>query len=96
MVEKQKGISIAGMVLGICSIVFIWVPILDWILAIVGLILSIVALSKIKKEPAKYDGKGMAIAGLVTSIIALVILVVFVIIALLFMAAAGSTLAALA
>jgi len=52
---------IAGLLLGICAIVF-----------------SAIALSKINKEPTRYKGKGMAIAGLVCGILAILILAVLV------------------
>ncbi len=63
----KKGFSIAGMALGITSLVLIWFPgILSWIgvaAGIVGLVLSGYALAK------RFDGRPMAIAGLVCSII---------------------------
>jgi hypothetical protein len=40
---------------------------------ILGLIFSIIALSQINKEPHLYDGKGMAIAGLVLSILSILL-----------------------
>jgi hypothetical protein len=57
-----KGMSIAGMVLGILSILTCWLPYVGLALGTVGLVLSALAF---KKE----DAKGMAIAGLVTSIV---------------------------
>ena len=59
--------SVASLVLGILSLVFCWVPILCWILPILGIVFGAVG---IKKTPNK---KGMAIAGLVLSITALAI-----------------------
>ncbi len=56
-----KGFAIASMVVGICSIVFAWLPYLSLILGLVGLVLGIVSLAK------KMGGKGMAIAGVVCS-----------------------------
>lgn len=58
--KESKGMAIASMVLGILSLVICWV---GWILGIVGLILASVSLGTHK------GGKGMAIAGLVTSIL---------------------------
>lgn len=65
--------AVAGLVFGILSLVgaiFSWIPILSYFalpLSIVGVVLSAIAM---KKQPEK---KGMAIAGLVMSIIALVL-----------------------
>ncbi len=68
MEEKNSvGLSVASMVLGICSLVlgccfwYVSIP-----CAIVGVILGGASLSK------KKGGKGMAVAGVVTSIIGLV------------------------
>ena len=66
--QEKKGLAIASMVLGITSIVPGWcIPYLPFILGLIGVILGGVSLSK------KQGGKGMAVAGLVTSIISLVI-----------------------
>ena len=68
MEEKNSvGLSVAAMVLGICSLVlgccfwYVSIP-----CAVVGVILGGVSLSK------KKGGKGMAVAGVVTSIVGLV------------------------
>ena len=69
----SKGFTIAGLVLGIVAIVFIFIPgvsFLGWICSIVGIILSAVAISQSKKAGEK---NSMAVAGLVLSIIAIVI-----------------------
>lgn len=65
MAKKKKGLSIAALV---CSLLF-WIPLLSWIFVILGLVLGIVSLVKIKKEPKKYAGKGMAIAAVIISAI---------------------------
>lgn len=68
--------AIAGLVLGIVGIVFTFIPgvsIVGLIAAIVGLILSILAR---KRDPER---RGMATAGLVLSIIAIVIWVIVLI-----------------
>ena len=68
--QKPKGLSIAGMVLGIVGCVFSLATctvIIGVILSIIGVILSAVALKKCNEGTA--DGKGMAIAGLATSIV---------------------------
>ncbi len=63
-----KGLGIAGMVLGICSLV-LWCFVYGAMaMAIVGAILSGVSISKAKAVGAK---NGMAVAGLVCSIISL-------------------------
>lgn len=65
-----KGFSIASMVLGICSLVFTCLSWLDLLVSIPGLVLGAIALYK--KKP----GKGMAIAGLVCSIVSTVMILI--------------------
>ena len=74
--EGSVGLSVASMVLGICAILFscCFYPV-AFLLALVGLILGAVA---IKKGPA---GKGMAITGLILSIISVAIAVLILIFA---------------
>jgi hypothetical protein len=70
--QQTCGQAVAGMVLGIISIFpgpFLGGP----LFAIVGLVLSSLAMKKISKEPDKWTGNGMAIAGLTTSIVGLII-----------------------
>ena len=65
--KPSVGLAVASMVCGIVSLVFsCCIPVVTYIVALVGLILGGVSLSQ------KKGGKGMAIAGLVCSIIALV------------------------
>ena len=66
----------AGMVLGILAIIFVWVPILNWILILVGLPLSIAGLivGKQRSEPT-----GMAIAGIVLNSVPIVISIIIII-----------------
>lgn len=73
--EEGKGLAIAGMVLGIVGLLlsFIVGP-FAFILPLLGLIFSLVA----------KNGKGFKIAGIITSAVAIVIEIIFVIISVLF------------
>ncbi len=69
-----KGMAVVSLILGIVSIVISFVAlcvpfisVLSFIAAIVGIILAIVAM---KKSP---EGKGLAIAGLIISIVGFVV-----------------------
>lgn len=65
--NESVGLAVASMVCGICSLVLACcVPYVPFILALIGVILGGVSLS------GHRGGKGMAIAGLVTSIISLI------------------------
>lgn len=74
--EGSVGLAVASMVLGICAILFscCFYPI-AFLLSLIGLILGAVA---IKKGPA---GKGMAVTGLILSIISIGIAVVILLFA---------------
>lgn len=61
--DGTYGMSIAGMILGIVSIVFSCTSCISFVLGVVGVVLSAVALS------ANGKGKEMAIAGVICSII---------------------------
>lgn len=64
-----NGFAIAGLVLGIVTMVFCWVPILVWVLGTAGIALSIVGLVKSNIK----GGKGKALTGLILSAVAAVI-----------------------
>ncbi|MGM9827181.1 MAG: hypothetical protein ACI30O_03205 [Muribaculaceae bacterium] len=72
--QQGNGMGVAGFVLALLGLILCWVPILNWILWILGLIFSIIGMFKPKK--------GLAIAGLVIS--CLYIIVAFVVIGALF------------
>ena len=60
--KQSNGLAIASLVLGICS--FLCLSILC---SIPGIITGHKALSRIRRQPSRFGGKGMAIAGLVLS-----------------------------
>lgn len=62
--QIRKGLAIASLVLGIISIPTAGVL---GVGAVTAIALGAIALVKIRKEPAIYGGKGMAIAGIVIS-----------------------------
>lgn len=68
--QGSQGFAIAGMVLGIISLVCCCSGYIALVLGVIGMVLSIVSL--VQKRP----GKGMAIAGIVCSAIAIVLIVV--------------------
>ena len=67
--EGRKGLATAALVCGIAGFVLPGI-------GLVGVVLGIVALLKVSNDPAAYGGKGLAITGLVTSLVALVLVVV--------------------
>ena len=67
----RKGLAIAALVIGIVSILTCGGLLVG---PISGITLGIVALNKIKNDSAHYAGKGLAIAGIVTSACSLLII----------------------
>jgi hypothetical protein len=75
--KKGAGLAIASMVLGIIALLLSWVPIVNnvaAVIALVGLGLGIPALLRARRGTA--GGKGLAITGLVTSVVAIVLVIV--------------------
>jgi hypothetical protein len=66
--KNSNGMGVAGFVLALIALFLSWVPVLGWILWVLGLIFSLVG---VFRKP-----KGLAIAGLVISFIGLIILIV--------------------
>ena len=64
--KKSNSIGTAGLILALIGLFLGWVPVLGWIVWLLGLILSSVG---IFKKP-----KGMAVAGLVISLIGIILL----------------------
>lgn len=80
MTEVQKktlGIAIASLV---CGCFFI-IPLLGFIFSVVAIVLGIIALSKISKNQEMYQGKGLAISGIVLGGLGILILPVIALLA---------------
>jgi len=86
--QPTNGLAIASLVLGIVSVLIVWIPFIGLfgtLLALVGLVLGVLALRGV-------SGKGLAIGGIVTSGISLVITVLYLLVfgAVIGAAAAGN------
>jgi hypothetical protein len=86
--SKTCGMAIAGLVFGILALI----PCCFHLAGILGIVFSCIAMSQIKKQPTILTGKGMATAGLVMSIVGLVI---YTIIMILYWAVFAARLAAM-
>ncbi len=74
--QKGAGLAIASMVLGIIALLLCWIPVINnlaAVLAVVGLGLGIPALLRARRGAS--GGKGLAITGLVTSVLAIVLVI---------------------
>lgn len=78
----SQGLAIGSMICGIIGLLGCCVWCLSGPLAIIAVVLGHVTLSKAKAEPARYGGKGMAKAGLVTGYLALLLTLLFYIFSL--------------
>ena len=65
---QEKGLAIFGLVLGIVGFFTLGIVFVG---AIVGTIVSAKAMGRVKREPWRYGGRGIAIAGLVLNIVSL-------------------------
>lgn len=70
--DLKQGLAIAAMVGGILNAVFFGI---FGVTTVAGIVISVIALKKIKLYPFEYGGKSMAVAGLVLNIVSLVLLV---------------------
>ncbi|WP_025272854.1 DUF4190 domain-containing protein [Haloglycomyces albus] len=70
----QNGLGTAGLVCGVIGLALAWIPFIaffGWVLGILGIIFGSIGLAKANKGEA--TNKGMAIGGLATGILALVL-----------------------
>jgi type IV pilus assembly protein PilA len=75
---QQKGLAICGLVLGIVGFFTLGIVFVG---AIVGTIVSAKAMGRVKREPWRYGGRGIAIAGLVLNVVSLTSIVPIALIA---------------
>jgi Domain of unknown function (DUF4190) len=71
--QTRNGLAVASLVLGIISIPTLG---LLGVGAITAIVLGSIALNRIKKEPAIYGGKRMAVAGIITGVASLLLIAV--------------------
>jgi hypothetical protein len=64
--QPQKSLALLSMILGIVSITIGWCCYFGVLTGPVAIGLGIFSLFQIKKDPSKFGGKGMAIAGIIT------------------------------
>lgn len=68
--------AVAGMVLGILAIVLCWVMFANFVLGVLGIVFGAIGLGRAKTRGGA--GKGMALAGVITGIIGIVVSIAFV------------------
>ncbi len=70
--KKRKGHAVASLVIGVLGLFTVGIFLIG---SIVGTVLGVVAMNKQSKEPSVYGGRGLAIAGVVVNVLALVMVV---------------------
>ena len=66
--KKSNGLATAGFVLALISLFLSWVPVLGWVMWFLGLLFSFIGVFK--------SPRGFAIAGLIISLIDIILIVV--------------------
>jgi hypothetical protein len=79
--RPRNGLAIAGLVLGVASLAVFFVPLVGLLLALVGLVLSIVGWTRANRLGT---GKGMAIGGVATSAVGIVVGILWLVFAIWF------------
>jgi hypothetical protein len=77
LARKSHPLALAGFLMGLLSFLFCCCHGLPFNL--LGLVLSIVALVQIRNSPQQYTGEGLAIAGMVLSILSILLVVAWMI-----------------
>lgn len=62
----------AAMILGILGSVLLWIPVLAWILGLLGIVFGALGMKSVRDDPAGRSGYGMGLAGLILGILSLV------------------------
>ncbi len=76
--RKLNPMALTGMILGLVAVTFVCCC-YGFPFNVAGIVFSIVGLVQIKNDPERYSGKGMAIAGLVLSVLSILLGIGFLI-----------------
>jgi len=71
--RRTNPLALTGMILGLCSATFGLCCCYGFPFNIAGIVFSLVGMRQIRQNPHLYDGRGMAITGLVASILSFVL-----------------------
>ncbi|MFI2742996.1 hypothetical protein ACG2LH_09675 [Zhouia sp. PK063] len=72
---ENNGIGVAGFVLALLALFLGWIPVLGWVMWLLGLVFSAVGISKARRVK---NGMGLSVAGLIISLIWLLLFVVII------------------
>ncbi|MCY4368254.1 MAG: hypothetical protein OXF41_02290 [bacterium] len=75
--KQSNGLAVAGCILALCAVVFFWVPILNFVMSVLGIVFSGIGFSRAKAPGS--PGRGLAIAGLAIALGAMVLSILVII-----------------
>jgi uncharacterized membrane protein len=75
---RPNGFAVSALVLGILSVVLLWVPVVGMLLAVLAIIFGAIGHSKYRRYP-NIEGRGMSITGVVLGIVSIVIYVIIIV-----------------
>lgn len=75
--RETNGIAIAAGVCGIIAVVLCWIPFIDYISIVLGVLAIIFGILGVRRADAYGSGKGMAITGIVCGSVGLAISLLF-------------------
>jgi hypothetical protein len=80
MAEQNKlptnGLAISSLVLGIITVLISWIPVLNFmslLMGVLGIVFAFLGIRQIKREPDEMKGSGRALTGLLLNISGVVI-----------------------
>ena len=76
--KPQQTLAVTSLVLGIVSITIGWCCSFGILTSPIALVLGIISLVQIKNDPAKFSGKGMAVGGIITSVLYILVFVAII------------------
>lgn len=80
---KDQTLAIVSLITGAVSIILSWCCYMGIIIGPVALITGFIAINNINKDPDKYDGKGLAIAGMVAGGVGILISLIMLVLGIL-------------
>ena len=76
--QVQSGLAVASMICGLVSFLTCFFICLSLPCALAAVVLGHISLSRVKKDPANFGGKGFATAGLITGYLGLILTILYI------------------
>jgi hypothetical protein len=74
---KTNPMAVTGLVVGGLSLIIGWACCMAFVLSPAGIVFSMIGLSQINRNPDRQTGKGLAVAGIILSVLGLITTVLF-------------------